>query len=319
MTDFEAFLAEWASPGPMRSVKTTYERLVNVPGDLNQLISEGASPLFMSVNPIGTNNEVCAIDRLFFHFGYKGEIPQAWSDTQAFNESLRKHYGAGAITVFNSYNGYTVYVWLKEPVAGSEKDLVSLYNELQLMLIKGAHYPTLNRSSLGNIRAMTMVPYTVHPITLKMVTPVTLEREPLELEHGFSGAQRASGLGLNVVDAASRRLENPELASHGKHLMFSRVRPCINAVLKGENPQGVSLFMMRAAVAELTAKGHDPDGIMAMLRGVKDLDEREAWYMLELMALEGRRPFKCATIMKKDECLESRCRIWRKREKRRGS
>ena len=209
MTGLLYFLSEWASPGPRRSIGTPHQLTFNNPAtELTHLIEADRAPVYMSANPYNEKGEIHAIDRLFFDFDNEKRVRDAYCDAVQLNHHLAEYYNSGALTTYSGSKGYHIYVFLEQPVEGTEVELKALYGELQRMITAGDKYRTLDPAVIGDVKRLCRVPYSKHQKTGELCVPVTIDHvpEPYKLPQGFTEILRSHGLSTNLVELARRNL-----------------------------------------------------------------------------------------------------------------
>lgn len=302
-----SFLDEWSYPGPLRSVGTPDQYLETNPVEVIQkLIETGKNNVYMSVNPYDKDGGISCIDRVFFDFDNKIKVRYAWDDALRLNESLAKHYGIGALTVFSGKKGYHVHVFLKEPVIGPPEYLARLYKELSKLLLKGEKYDNIDKSP-SSVKNLARVPYSTHQDTGELVVPVTPELEPFKLEQGFTKALRDNGVGPELVNLAERNLYKVKPKSKTKIHKNGGLRPCIEAALNLPSVHDGLHIMKVAAIAEMNAENFTFDQMDAYFCKMDGYNPEKTRYFIEHSLNRGYKPFKCETIKNNGGCLGENC------------
>lgn len=306
------FLSEWAYPGPLRSIGTPHQQLYRKPEtELERLINSDVSPVYVSVNPYDEDGEITCVDRLFFDFDNPTRVRDAWLDAVKLNESLARHYEAGALTVFSGCKGYHCYIYLQIPYKGSEAQCKAVYAELQDMILKGETYRTLDRGVIGDVKRLCRVPYSKHQKTGELCVPVDLDLKPYKLQQGFSRDLAEYGLSPKIVQRAHRNAFKPKpKIKQRNYTSNGKLRPCIEAVLSNGSVHDGPHLMRVAAIAEMLAEGYNEDQIIDRFSHLDGFDERKTTYYVRHAIRRGYRPFKCSTIQRYDACLGVKCSIY---------
>jgi len=303
------FLSEWAHPG-RRSVGTPHQTIHDDPAaELTKLIEADRAPVYMSANPYDEKGEICALDRLFFDFDSPNKVRAAYDDAAELNQHLAQYYDTGALTTYSGSKGYHVYVYLQQPVEGTEPELKPLYGELQRMITTGTKYRTLDPAVIGDVKRLARVPYSLHQKTGSQCVPVTIDHvpKPYKLIQGYSEILRSHGIKQAMVDLARRNLAKPKTKPRRAYNGPNKIRPCIEAILSTKSVHDGPHLMRVAAVAELLAEGYTEDQIVDRFSKMDGFDDRKTRYYVRHAARRGYRPHKCETIQKNGGCLGPEC------------
>ena len=303
------FLSEWAYPG-RRSVGTPHQTIYDDPAaELTNLIEGDIAPVYVSVNPYNEKGEICAIDRLFLDFDNPNKIRAAYDDAVQLNQHLAQFYGIGALTTFSGSKGYHVYIYVQDPIEGTEAELKPLYGELQRMITTGTKYQTLDSMVIGDVKRLCRVPFSRHQKTNAQCVPVTIDHipKPYKLTQGYSEILRSHGIKQAMVDLARRNLAKPKTKPRRAYNGPNKLRPCIEATLAANSVHDPQHIMKVAAVAELLADGYTEDQIIDRFSKMDGFNESKTRYYVRHAARRGYKPHKCETITKNGGCLGPEC------------
>ena len=256
------------------------------------------SPSFMSVQGYSDRNQPSVLERLFFDFDCKEDPEKAIAEAKDFAEKIGRFYGAKAFLVFSGSKGCHVYVWLhaleflpKQAVLVKES-----YRHLQLKLLKGLRYETVDPQVIGDLARLSRVPYTLHDKSGRMCEPLAPVQD-LEVyrKNGLSDqllrtTLQESRLALEAQEKKTK-LTTPFRGAKGTR---KQIRLLIEKAQRGEQLEHKERL---AIVCELLATGKNDDEICQVFALQEDFgDGRITRYMVEHARRRGYRPFRLATL-----------------------
>ncbi|MGF3573513.1 MAG: DNA primase small subunit domain-containing protein [Candidatus Bathyarchaeia archaeon] len=278
-------------------------------------------PCFLSVQPYRARDQVYGLDRLFFDFDSKEDLPsldKAWKETRHFVSALKRFYDLTPLIVFSGRRGYHVYVWLWQVVEfkSSQKALAKeIYALLQKKLLKGLKYETLDPEVLGDIKRLARVPYTIHEKSGLLCEPVTQNRQSLLVLPPALDGYRKHGiqeeLFRKLVEEVKLTRKIEESRKRRRIIIRlptgSHIRPCITEALQ-TSLDGEYGHLMRLAIAvEYLNNGYTIDKIVPLFQTQEDFDAKKTRAMVEHAKKRGYKPRKRETLQKYGFCHGQRC------------
>jgi len=285
-------------------------------------------PCYLSVQPYRGPNKVYGLDHVFFDFDSKEETPnldKAWAETLHFKEALQKYYGIHSLPVFSGRRGYHLHAWFWRTIEirpDPEAWAKAIYKRLQMLLLKGLKYETLDPEVLGDLKRLARVPYTIHEKTGQPCVPLTEKRQKLWLLGNSLQRYRRSGIGPSLFQAVVKEVQTEERIKQKlqaskkrgrKAFKDTAVRPCIEAAL---HAPVLSHKMKVAIVAEYHQAGLSQTEIELLFRNRPYYQAHRTQYQVNHVLRRGYRPFRCSTIQTLGYCLQEACPIFKKGRKK---
>lgn len=304
------FLLDWFGRLAGREVGNPSRIFIDMPLLLKTFMEECTKlkkPCFMSVNPYKKRDIVYGLEKLFFDFDSKEKPPNlktAWNETSDFAKALRKWYGIEAFIVFSGNRGYHVYVFFNEVItftSDQERLAKDVAQNIQQMLLAGCNYKTLDYSSIGDIKRLSRVPYSIHEKTGKPCLP---------MEDNLERAKQ-NGIQKDFVKFVVQKVENrPKLTKATPLRIEGKARPCILDALGSKHIP----HSMRFAIAlEFLNNGYNVEKVVELFSHQEDFDEKKSTYQVTRAQRKGYKPYKCESLMQFGCCLGDKCPIFLKR------
>jgi len=158
-------------------------------------------PCFMSVQPFRAENVVFGLERVFFNFDSKTEMPnwkETFAEVRGLAKQLKERFDTEPLIV-RTWRGFHVYVFLKDVAEfsfGQESTYEWMYCRLQEELLKGVPYLTLDTKCLGNLKQLARIPYSTQEEGMECL-PVNLNCQPVHIEN--LDVYRERGVPLDIL------------------------------------------------------------------------------------------------------------------------
>jgi hypothetical protein len=334
----EAFLEAWFGLTGGRELGNPKRFFTDKPSDLwlhVRRCSKLRLPCYASVQPFKARDQPYGIEKLYFDFDAEKAPQKALEEAIGFAKSLREYYGIEPFLKLSGHKGCHVDVFLTKVVAFEPSSLQfakEVYEALQLKLLRGLSFETLDSQVIGDIKRLERVPYSIHEASGSLCQPIDADGKPMDakdldlgfyrrhgLDEGFLGLvcqELKENARLRERDAlapAPTSVRNP-LTGTGEGEAKAWMRPCIMEALKKplEGPGG---HLMRLAIAvEHLVGGYSVEEVVALFKSQPDFNEAKSRYYVENALKKGYRPFRCRTIERLGFCLPG-CERLRKRGK----
>lgn len=298
---------------PKRYFISTNQELVDF---INKSISF-KSPCFMSVQPYHHRDCVLGIEKVFFDFdsiSYIPDLDKTLLEAESFAEHLKFQFNLESFIVFSGRKGYHLYVFLKDflEFKPDEERLCKIFYELlQKKLLPEKPYETLDEHPIGNIKALSRIPYTPHE-SGKLCSPIgVVSPENILSFYRNNGISRDF---VNpILEEAKVQIEKLQLKPEKPSFIpkNTKVRICFREALKSST---IPHKMRLGIASEYLKAGYNSNQVVDLFQHMSDFDRRKSLYFVEHAQRRGYTPLKCETIMKYGFCLKMRCGIYRKRE-----
>jgi hypothetical protein len=276
------------------------------PTDMFKLVKESRSfkrPAYVSVQPYSAADRPCAIEKLFFDFDSLENLDRAWQDTLKLSSTLIQFYGVRPLIVFSGNKGYHVYAFMKEPVQFEPAHIETakhVYAEMQKLLLKGLNLETLDQGTIGDIKRLARIPFSVNEKSGKMCTPVNLLRQPY-VPGGLLGFQ-VFGLDTCFVKKACENIkERSTLKLQSKPLPLkqgNRIHPKVQELID-KAKQGLNLEHLERVIilAEMVGKGYTDEQIHEVFKGIPDYNEKKTQYFIDYARRKGYKPYSMKKLL----------------------
>jgi len=332
----EAFLEAWFGLTGGRELGNPKRFFTDKPSELwlhVRRCSKLRLPCYASVQPFKARDQPYGIEKLYFDFDAEKAPQKALEEAMGFAKSLREYYGIEPFLKLSGHKGCHVDVFLTKVVAFEASSLgfaKEVYEALQLKLLRGLSFETLDSQVIGDIKRLERVPYSIHEATGSLCQPIDSNGKPMDAKDVDLGFYRRHGLDEGFLGLVCRELKenarlrerdalaptsvrNP-LTGRGEGKAEAWMRPCITEALKKplEGPGG---HLMRLAIAvEHLARGYSVEEVVELFKSQSDFNEAKSRYYVENALKKGYRPFRCRTIERLGFCLPG-CERLRKRRK----
>ena len=254
-------------------------------------------PCYMSVQSYSATNTPCTLEKLFFNFDCKADPEKAIAEARDFADKLERFYGAMALLVFSGAKGCHVYVWLHvlEFLPKHVLLVKETYRRLQLKLLKGLHYETVDMAVIGDLARLSRVPYTLHEKSGRICKPI----QDVDLEAYRKNGLSDQFLRLTLQEAklvlevqeGRRNLAVPFKSVKG---VRKQVQFLIDKAQRGESLEHGERL---AVTFELIAAGKTDDEIASVFSGQKDYgDGSKTRYFIEHARKRRYKPFRTETL-----------------------
>ena len=296
----EEFWRNWFGILGGREVGSPYRRFIQ---DAEMFLSfiAGCSrfrlPCYMSVQNYSGFNTPCTLDKLFFDFDCKNNPEKAILEAKDFAEQIERFYSAKPLLVFSGAKGCHVYLWVHglEFLPAHIPLVKETYRRLQLKVLKGLHYETVDPQPLGDLARLARVPYTLHEKSGRLC-------EPLEPIHDLEACRKhdlPNQLLRLTFQEARLALEAQEERQH-RTTSFEGVkgtRKQIQALIeKAQRGDKLEHKERLAIVCELIAASKDDNEIVQVFSAQDDFNELKTRYFVEHARKRGYRPFRLKTL-----------------------
>jgi len=262
---------------------------------------------------------VLGLGKLFFDFDSKESLDTAWEEASKFAKALITYYTVKPLLVFSGMKGFHIFVFLKSVFqfptwwAGFVKEI---YKDMQKRLLMGFNFKTLDPAVVGDIKRLARVPYSIHQETGSLCQPISLDREPVQVES--LDEYREAGLDLGVLRMSYNHVYAQQNKSAPKTPRIKggngRARPCIEAALKQRLNDGNGHKMRLAIAAEYLNKGSSIPEVVQLFCSQDDYgDGSKSRYYVEDINHKGYKPFRCSTIKQLNFCLGEQCSLRRRK------
>ena len=325
--DLSDFCLEWAGSNRRLAI---YKELVHGPYQesevmrypeqrLRMLIEQNTPGLYVSVNPYNPETmEISSIERLYFDFDCKEKVRYALDDCIEFCKKLVGHYNISPLIFFSGSKGYAVYVFLQEPILGSESELKELYQKLQDILVGSDKYRWLDPAPLGDLKRVSRVPFSLHQKTSSLCVPVDISEyppTPYKLDPGFIQYHKDYGLNNKLVEFAKRKIEQertkPKRYRQTLDSVQKNVRPCLANIMESTAfPKPKKGYdghnLMISAVIEYICAGYSKDEILGLLSKKQGYNEVQSQKFVNYISSKYH-PRRCETIAAYGGCVSNDC------------
>jgi len=268
--------------------------------------SKNRLPAFMSVQGYSDRNVPSVLEKLFFDFDCKENPEKAVSEAKDFAEKIQRFYGAKAFLVFSGAKGCHAYIWVQavEFLPGQVILVKDALKRLQVKVLKGTNYSTVDPAVMGDLARLARVPYSLHDRSLRLCEP--LDPSP-DLDSYRENCLPRELLKTCLLEAKAAQ----EKRETGGSMLSSNARTCVRGQVGGVRRQIAALIEKAqrgeklkhrerlAIVCELLASGKSDDEIVALFSKLvhgDDFNEVKTRYFVGHARRRGYRPFRLATL-----------------------
>lgn len=296
----EAFWRSWFGLLGGREVGSPYRRFIPDTETFLPFLSDCSRsrlPCYMSVQRYSGINTPCTLEKLFFDFDCKNNPEKAITEAQDFAEKIKRFYGAKPLLVFSGAKGCHVYLWVHglEFLPAHIPLVKEAYRRLQLKVLKGFHYETVDPQPLGDLARLARVPYTLHEKSGRLCEPLTVAQDLEEYRrNGLPGpllktTLQEAKLALQALEERKTRV-TPFRGATG-------VRRQVRALIE-KAQRGVRLEHQErlAIVCELISAGKSDGEIVQVFLAQDDFNESKTRYFVEHARKRGYQPFRLKTL-----------------------
>ena len=280
-----------------RVLLTTFEHLM----ELIDRHHRRRLPVYLSVQPYASRDRVVAIEKLFFEFDHEPDPSLAVREAFTLAGALRQYYGVKPLVCRSGCKGAHVYVWLREPVEidGLDELAREVYHRLQLKILRGLEFKTLDPKVLGDLKRLARLPYTMHERTGRLCFPLDEEGKPVYLTAEDLEDYREHGLNPDLLELVVREVlaeskVKPRDSSPGS---FRDVRSLVKRLMETfpgrEPPHHERLIVL----FELIKAGWTDEQIHKVFKECVDYDPRKTQYMIDHARKHGYKPYRTRQIL----------------------
>jgi hypothetical protein len=263
------------------------------------------APAWMSVQPFNGRNSVSCVEKLFFDFD-SADLSLAWKEANTLATVLQQSYGAKPLICFSGSKGYHVYVWLQKTAHfDSAQTAKAFYQTAQELLLKGLSFQTLDRQTLGDIKRLARVPYSIHEKSLKPCTPINADQQSLILNSVTPFKEQGLTEDFCRLCQSKIRQKPRRFTYHYNWARHGQIRPCIDAALCADLSGTAGHSMRIAIAAEFLNKGFSAEQTAELFSNQTDYNFEKSLYYIRDISARNYRPYKCATIRKLGFCLKN--------------
>jgi hypothetical protein len=303
------FLMKWFGFLEGRELGKPERFFTKDPRDMFNLMDETLElrrPAYMSVQPYKGRDQPHAIEKLFFDFDSDGNLDRAWSDVCKLADHLIRFYDVRPLIVFSGNRGYHLYVFLSRPLAFEFEEIEAakqIYLELQRALLRGLDLKTLDQCSLGDLKRLSRIPFSLNEKSGELCQPVDLNRR-FYVPSGLLGFQ-TFGLSEDRIRKVCESVKEEMLL---KRLLRHKPKPA-NIRRRGIRPEvqylidqaksGVELNHIHRVIIlfEMIACGCSDQEIHEVFASQRDYSPKETQYYIGHARKTGYKPFSTKRIL----------------------